>query len=106
MELKKIGVNIGFEQDGTGEDFQRPVVVITKFNLEACLVVPLSTTKKKGRYYFSVGDVDGRNATAVLSQLRFIDRKRLANKVGLLDEGIFKPLSEAVIKLTFSKKLP
>ena len=29
-----LGVNIGFEQDGKGESFGRPVVVFRKFNNE------------------------------------------------------------------------
>ncbi len=101
-----LGVNIGFEQDGTGKDFQRPVVIIKKFNLDACLIVPLTTTKKKGKYYFVVGEVDGREATAILSQVRFIDRKRLANKVGILDEDVFNNLFEAITQVNFKKKQP
>ena len=99
-----LGVNIGFEQDGTGKDFQRPVVIIKKFNLDACLAVPLTTTTKKGKYYFSVGKVDNRDATAVLSQVRFIDRKRLANKAGVLGEDIFNKLFEAIIEVNFKKR--
>ncbi|OGN03390.1 MAG: hypothetical protein A2651_03555 [Candidatus Yanofskybacteria bacterium RIFCSPHIGHO2_01_FULL_42_12] len=101
-----LGVNIGFEQDGTGKDFQRPVVIIKKFNLDACLAVPLTTTKKKGEYYFKAGEVDGRDATAVLSQVRFIDRKRLANKVGVLEEDIFNNLFEAIIQVNFKRREP
>ena len=99
-----LGVNIGFEQDGTGKDFQRPVVIIKKFNLDACLAVPLTTTTKKGKYYFSVGKEDDRDATAVLSQVRFIDRKRLANKAGVLDEDTFNKLFEAIIEVNFKKR--
>ncbi|MBI4158282.1 MAG: type II toxin-antitoxin system PemK/MazF family toxin [Candidatus Yanofskybacteria bacterium] len=99
-----LGVNIGFEQDGTGKDFQRPIVIIKKFNLDACLAVPLTTTQKKGKYYFKVGEVDGREATAVFSQVRFINRKRLANKVGVLEENIFNKLFEAIIQVNFNKK--
>lgn len=98
-----LGVNIGFEQDGTGKDFQRPVVIIKKFNLDACLAVPLTTTLKKGKYYFKVGEVGGREATAVLSQVRFIDRKRLANKVGVLGEDIFDKL-ESIVEVNFKKR--
>lgn len=99
-----LGVNIGYEQDGTGEDFQRPVVILKKFNLDACLVVPLTTTQKKGKYYFVVGELEGKNATAILSQVRFIDRKRLANKVGFLGEDIFNRLFEAVVEASFKRK--
>ena len=65
-----LGANIGFEQDGSSDLFTRPVVILTKFNLDACLVVPLTSRAKKGTYYFPVGDVDGRDATAVLWWLR------------------------------------
>lgn len=79
-------------------------MIIKKFNLDACLAVPLTTTTKKGKYYFSVGKVGDRDATAVLSQVRFIDRKRLANKVGVLDEDVFNKLFEAIIQVNFKKK--
>lgn len=34
----KVGINIGFEQDGKGEDFLRPVLVYKKFNNRVFLV--------------------------------------------------------------------
>ena len=46
-----LGANIGFEQDGGGEDFERPVVILKKFNLDACLIVPLTARPKKGIGY-------------------------------------------------------
>ncbi|MEK7515358.1 MAG: type II toxin-antitoxin system PemK/MazF family toxin, partial [Patescibacteria group bacterium] len=69
-----LGVNVGFEIDGSGSGFARPVVIIKKFNLDTCIVMPLTGKVKKGKYYFHVGIVDGREASAVLSQLRLIDR--------------------------------
>src|SRR5277367_5081806 len=56
-----LGANIGFEQDGSSDLFTRPVVILTKFNLETGLVVPLTVEPKTGKYYFSVGDVSGRD---------------------------------------------
>src|SRR3989344_2953543 len=70
-----LGANVGFEQDGSGELFTRPVLILTKFNLDVCLIVPLTARSKKGKYYFSVGTIAGRDATAVLSQIRLVDRK-------------------------------
>ncbi len=43
-----LGANIGFEQDGGQEDFERPVVVLKKFNLDACLTRAAHWTKKGG----------------------------------------------------------
>ena len=96
-----LGTNIGFEQDGSGELFTRPVVILTKFNLDSCLLVPLTAKPKKGKYYFDVGDVAGRKAVAVLSQLRFVDRKRLASKIATMDKNVFKALTRAVVTVCF-----
>ena len=79
----------------------RPVVILSKFNLDACLVVPLTAKLKKGKYYFSVGDVSGRDAVAVLSQIRFVDRKRLAVKIATMDQNTFDALTKAVVKASF-----
>lgn len=97
-----LGANIGFEQDGGRQDFERPVVILKKFNLDACLIVPLTTKLKKGKYYFPVGKIEGRDAIGVLSQIRFIDRKRLANKICTLDEDTFRSLARAVVEASFS----
>ncbi|MFA6278584.1 MAG: type II toxin-antitoxin system PemK/MazF family toxin [Candidatus Paceibacterota bacterium] len=96
-----LGANIGFEQDG-GQDFERPVVILKKFNLDACLIVPLTGRPKQGKYYFSVGKIEDRDAVAVLSQVRFIDRKRLKNKICTLDEKLFRALLQEVVRVSFS----
>ena len=94
----RVGVNVGFEMDGRGETFERPVVIIKKFNLDVCLVIPLTARLKRGKYYFSVGKIADRDATAVLSQIRFIDRKRLVNKITMLDTKIFKELIKEITR--------
>ena len=96
-----LGANIGFEQDGGSELFTRPVVILSKFNLDACLVVPLTAKLKKGKYYFPVGDASGRDAVAILSQIRFVDRKRLAMKIATMDNDTFQALTKAVVKVCF-----
>ena len=41
-----IGSNVGFEQDGKGEKFARPVLIFKKFNKEIFWALPLSTKIK------------------------------------------------------------
>ena len=53
----RLGVNIGFEQDGTGGDHSRPVLILRGFSANVCLVVPLTTSTKKNPYHVSVGNV-------------------------------------------------
>jgi mRNA interferase MazF len=98
----KIGANVGFEIDGGGKDFERPVIVIKKFNLDTCIVIPLTAKTKTGKYYFPIGTINGRDATVILSQIRLIDRKRLAEKIETLPKVKFKELLNAIVHVNFT----
>ena len=91
-----MGTNIGYEQDGRGSKFLRPVVIIKKFNKEILWAVPLTTKEKQGKYYFSFVLGEGLS-TAILSQLRLIDAKRLEYKIGNISKSEFVILK---LKLT------
>lgn len=72
-----LGENIGFEQNGKGDYFQRPVLIFKKFNNNMFWGVPMSTKIKEGnRYYIKVllKDVE---QSSLISQLRVLDSKRL-----------------------------
>jgi len=94
----KLGVNIGYEIDGKSKDFTRPVLILKKYNRYSFLAVPLTSKIKSGLYYFPVGNVDGKEAMAILSQLRNIDSLRLVNKVGFIKNKMFKEIKKAVKK--------
>jgi len=96
-----VGVNVGFEQDGTGQYFDRPVIVIRGFNKNLFFGVALTTKKKSGKFFYSVGEVDSQEATAILSQVRVIDTKRLVRKNGVLDKACFDGLICALQKILF-----
>jgi mRNA interferase MazF len=85
-----LGVNVGFEQDGTGANYDRPVLVIRGFNARVFFGVALTGKEKRGRYYAPIGEVEGRAASVVLSQARLLDSKRLVRKMATLDEGTFE----------------
>ena len=92
-----LGVNIGFEQDGKGEGFRRPVLILKKFNKYAVLIVPLTTKiKKDNKYYISCSIVDDSTLRmAIISQVRLIDTKRLIDKLGVADEDSFVEIKNA-----------
>lgn len=48
----KIGLNVGFEQDGKGKDFLRPVLVYKKFNNRVFLGIPLTSKEKDDKFHF------------------------------------------------------
>ena len=85
------GVNVGFEQDGRGEHFLRPFLIIKKFNNLVCLAVPLTKNQKKGKYYFQFKFAGNSNvSTAILSQIKLMDAKRLQYKIGEIGEDDFR----------------
>jgi mRNA interferase MazF len=46
-----IGLNIGFEEDGKGAEYARPVLVVRKFGGGLFYALPLSTTERRGPFY-------------------------------------------------------
>jgi len=91
-----LGTNVGFEQDGTGEEGQHPVLILKGFSKHVCIVVPLTSSTKKNPYHTAVGEVDGRKAFAIISQVRLVDTKRLVNKVGVVGFDLFDKTRKAV----------
>src|SRR3989338_11105459 len=97
-----LGTNIGFEQDGGGEDFLRPVIVFRKFNNEIFWAIPLTQTRKNTVFYFQFNIVqfeDGKEvkkilSTAILSQIRLIDASRLSHKLGDIGSVNFESLKK------------
>lgn len=85
----RLGVNVGTEQDGRGEKFLRPALILRGFGSDACLIAPLTTSTREHALRVSVGEVEGIQARANLSQLRVIDTRRLVEKVGFLEKEIF-----------------
>jgi len=84
-----LGINVGFEQDGGGEDFLRPVIIFRKFNNDIFWAIPLTHTKKDTKYYFSFKFIDSNNSVAILSQIRLVDARRLSHRFGEISSEDF-----------------
>lgn len=96
-----LGANVGFEQDGTGKNFDRPIAVIRGFSKNIFLGLALTGKKREGKFYLYLGKIEGRDSSAILSQLRLIDSKRLIRKIGTLGETEFNGLRESLKKVIF-----
>lgn len=94
-----LGINIGFEQDGKGEDFSRPILVIKGFSKDVLLCIPLTTKLKEGIYYSDIDLGDGIKRKVILSQIRLIDSKRLEEKICTIDEIQFNVIKQKIIQL-------
>jgi mRNA interferase MazF len=88
-----LGVNIGYEQDGKNETFERPILVVKKFNRHILWALPLTSKEKIGKYYYQI-EYGGEKSTIILSQLRLISSKRLIRKIRKLPSGEFKKIKD------------
>jgi mRNA interferase MazF len=83
-----VGVNVGVEIDGKNNDFERPVLLIKKFNGLMFWGIPLTSKAKENPYILRV--VQSRGVSyANLSQLRLFSSKRILRKVGVISEKSF-----------------
>jgi mRNA interferase MazF len=93
-----LGLNIGYEQDGKNDNFERPIVVLKKFNQYVLWAIPLTSQQKFGKYYYHFA-YEERASAAIISQLRLISSKRLLRKIGMMPEENFIKLKKLVTSL-------
>lgn len=91
-----LGVNVGFEQDGTREEKSRPILILKGLSKNTCLVIPLTTSVSQHSMRVFLGKVDNKNASAIISQMRVIDTKRLFRKIKNLNKEKFEEIKKAV----------
>lgn len=91
-----LGINVGHEQDGNGEYFRRPVLILKGLGTDTCIVVPLTKSTSIHPLRPSIGVVDGKDACALLSQIRVIDIRRLVRKIQYLDKETFERIRKVV----------
>ena len=76
-----LGLNIGDEEDGKNEFFERPVLIVRKFNNKIAWVLPLTSKPGNKRFYYPVS-FNRKKGFVILSQLRLVSIKRLLRYVG------------------------
>lgn len=87
-----IGKNIGFEQNGGGDNFSRPVLLVKKFNNQMFWIAPLSTKQKNLDFYYNFTDLEKRKASIILAQIRLISIKRFKRKMFELVSDDFRKI--------------
>ena len=97
----RLGVNVGYEIDGKQKQFARPVIVLKKYNQYSFLALPLSTGTRVNRWRVAIGDVAGKEAVAVLSQLRNLDSLRLYQKIGHVDADLLARIKKTASRMNF-----
>lgn len=94
----KIGQNVGNEVYGKGENFARPVLVISVFFNHTFLGVPLTskTQRKRGKFYFKFIDSKGKIQVALLGQMRIYDIKRIGAYLSKMDDENFAKIKTKI----------
>ena len=54
-----VGVNIGVETDGKNQNFERPVLIVKKFNQDMFWGLPLTSHEKAGDFYQKIAHGKG-----------------------------------------------
>lgn len=91
-----LGVNIGFEQDGSGDEYRRPILILKGMSKKTFLAIPLTKSTKQHSMRPPIGIIETEKAHALLSQIRVIDSKRLVRKIGYLNKEIFENIRKTV----------
>lgn len=84
-----LGVNLGDEEDGKNNLYERPVLVVKKFNNRVAWVLPMSTKVKFNKYYHLYNNAGALNSI-LLSQLKLISVKRFRRCMKKIARSEFK----------------
>ena len=90
-----LGLNIGDEENGKHYDFERPVLILKKFNNRMCVVLLLSSQMGNPRFYYKI-NYDNKTSHVILSQIRLISVKRFKRVVTTLSYGQFKGVKKSL----------
>jgi mRNA interferase MazF len=90
-----IGLNIGAEENGKNSNFERPVIVIKKFNKEMFWGVPMTSQEKIGDIYKKI-TYDGNTVWALLTQFKTFSSKRLIRKITKIADSQLLEMREQI----------
>ena len=84
-----LGVNIGSEQDGKNNLFERPVLIIRRMRFDQLALIAPITTKIKDEDDRVCAYIMGEESQILLSQIRVVSRNRLIRRFGTLKREVF-----------------
>jgi mRNA-degrading endonuclease toxin of MazEF toxin-antitoxin module len=92
-----LGQNVGHEENGKNEYFERPVLILKVVSHYLLIGIPI-TSKNKDQYYkFCIGKNNDIHQYAIWTQLRVLSSKRLIRKECTVGYEYFQQL-RAIIK--------
>lgn len=92
--MSSLGKNIGYEQNGSGDNYSRPLLIIKKFNNHMFWAVALSTKQKNYDFYFNYTDPHEQQVSAILAQMKLISVKRFKRKIYDISNGLLLEIKD------------
>ena len=92
--MSSLGKNIGFEQNGSGTSFSRPIIIVKKFNNQMFWSAPLSTKQKKFDFYYNFTDPNEQEVSVILAQMKLVSVKRLKRDIYIMPTELFEEIKE------------
>jgi len=93
------GVNIGSETDGKNEKFNRPVLILKKFNRNQFYGLPLTSKEKVNNEFYYELNIKDKKSYVCLTQLRALDAKRLQDYYTKIKQSTLEQIKRKFIKL-------
>lgn len=93
-----VGVGVGLEEVGKGEEFTRPVLVLERLNQRIVLAIPITSQKKEGANCREIV-VAGKIEYLLFDQLRTIDVKCLEQVIDEVDSVTLKKLRGDLLRI-------
>jgi mRNA interferase MazF len=92
-----IGVNIGREMDGKGENFARPVLIIHTIGDSLALIIPLTSKRKTIPGYLDFDWQENKDSLC-LHQMRIISTKRLLKRLIKISDSKLNTVKQEIKK--------
>ena len=99
----RMGKNIGFEEDGKGNEFLRPVLIYKKFNNHQFVGLAMTSKKpndKNKRFYYQLKE----DSFIILSQIKTYSSKRIKYNTGKISKKQMKEIYDNFNKLLYPFK--
>ena len=100
-----LGANLGDEEDGKNDLFERPVLILRKYSKRLFLGLPMTSSAKRSKFYFPTL-IDGVERSVMLSQGRTLSGYRLLRRIYKLNDNKFAEIKDSYVALTTEKTIP
>lgn len=99
------GINVGVEIDGKNVYFDRPALILRKFNRQMVWILP-TTQQAKDEKFHEKFSFDGNVYFVALTQIRTVSTKRFIRKIGMLSQSDFNKVKARVIEFIQKNENP